>query len=1255
MKRRILAFVCMLSILLGMFAMPSAAASAEDSYYQVGYSKKDVNPWVDPKDPSKGIIKVGDDTKGIPLSGYGNAEERIATDMLDDNLDGIVGVGDGLFTTCTVVVDPDGSMVFFFTLDALSGYSDVTSKVKENVVKEIAALGGTVTADQIMVTGSHSHTSADMNSLNNNAEDTKRVAYFNYIVSQMTDAAVEAYEDSKGTRATMKRRQLNVFEDYGYQMNWVRHINVPLIVQEEYVYKSHIFGKYGDDHTDTVQGETGNVVYGSNFGYASYTKNLATEDIPGSSWLQPDVIGTKTTKLVSDGTNRQHVADPNQNMYLLTFEFEDDRDPVVMVNWRAHPDNIGNNGDYKYISSDYVGALRYRLEENKTQFGGDRNYRVGFWQGASGNINTHSAIDSHEPWVDETQKPVGYDKTTDTGFQKSTCPYRKYGYMLGEAALLNLENNIGSTVVCDVGSIATYMIPKYRTMQYKYSAEEIQAAKDFATEYNVTTLSQVNASVPSSAFPYKGVINSKYHWNKVYAQSKKSYVADTYTTGIGALMIGSDAAFVVSTCELFDRYSEDQSIVDNDWLTLLGDAYGMPFVLGYTNDYGGYIPNTMAYHYNDGEEYKGYNLVGAGSYEANTTPYAEGTGEALIKTYKRMLSVLNNPSIIHQSCPNCQKTVDWIGLTSLDASTETLNPGHYYLTEDIPMEYSVQKSIGTNGNKTVCLDLNGYTLSAPGRCFYLSSGVTLNVFNMINNIEEKNSGTTGKMIGHTASNNPGGGAFYVGGGCKLNLYGGTLEFQKQDGVLNSSGNPAYGVGYAGTVLVGGTMNIYGGIVQGGELVHSTYDSGAAPYNGCGGAIAISGVVNVYSGAVRSGSVPEGGFGPCIYLASTTGKIKLYGDAVVDDIYYRYKSDQSLTVSGTYTGTANLTFHDGIALSNGVVVGSAVENADISDAIITCSDTNADWGFLVENGKLLLCGYSNDTVAIIGSTEYSSLQDAVDAYNGSKIITMIQDETEPVAITKQDVYLDLNGHSISGQVTTSGNYTLYCKDTLTDDYTVQDDKYGRMTNIAAGSNVEGIPEASTMADDGYLKITETDGTSFHRVNLDLTHMTLRAVLSDGTCAPSVYYKSNFAGDEKVAAAVDYYGVAVSVQVIPDASNIESSACKFSKVSATFQSGKDANSANGTLLKGIMKEQNSPINNNKNANMPINGRAYIHTSDGYMMGEYAERTLKQQTEEADAEWIDLEDPQKESMITMYEKYSDILKKWSLPNLFGAVEYK
>ena len=79
MKKRFFALLCMLTIVLSVLALNIRAEAA--SNYQVGYAIRDINPWIDPNDHSKGLIQ------GINLGGQGSKDTiRFPSYVHDDTI-----------------------------------------------------------------------------------------------------------------------------------------------------------------------------------------------------------------------------------------------------------------------------------------------------------------------------------------------------------------------------------------------------------------------------------------------------------------------------------------------------------------------------------------------------------------------------------------------------------------------------------------------------------------------------------------------------------------------------------------------------------------------------------------------------------------------------------------------------------------------------------------------------------------------------------------------------------------------------------------------------------------------------------------------------------------------------------------------------------------------------------------------------------------------------------------------------------------
>lgn len=79
---------------------------------------------------------------------------------------------------------------------------------------------------------------------------------------------------------------------------------------------------------------------------------------------------------------------------------------------------------------------------------------------------------------------------------------------------------------------------------------------------------------------------------------------------------------------------------------------------------------------------------------------------------------------------------------------------------------------------------------------------------------------------------------------------------------------------------------------------------------------------------------------------------------------------------------------------------------------------------------------------------------------------------------------------------------------------------------------------------------------------------------------------------------------------------------------------------------MKDGNGDEINTRNAGMPVYGRAYIKTAEGYMFGASQERSLEKQIKDKDNMWDDLLNSQKAALIEMYDKYEATMEEMEIP---------
>ena len=540
-------------------------------------------------------------------------------------------------------------------------------------------------------------------------------------------------------------------------------------------------------------------------------------------------------------------------------------------------------------------------------------------------------------------------------------------------------------------------------------------------------------------------------------------------------------------------------------------------------------------------------------------------------------------------CEHCKKDVIWQALEADETSPES---GHYYAASD--MTEMIEKYIYID--RIVCVHLNGKTVSGVNRAFSVYSGGTLNIMG---------DGTLSGCGGTEKTSN--GGAININEGGTLNLYSGTLT---------SDEAAAEAVTNGGIVNVSGTFNMYGGLLTGGLCDNA----GPTVF------VETTGVLNVSGGSLEMGTVGTSSTS-CVY---NRGTAIISGDA--DVAYLLNKPNAKLNgpvlgdmliVRGDYTGTL------GCGVS-GIAVGMDIgnfEDGSLDNATVTMNKGTTYKIARIGNDAVITKGAAALLYAQDGTvTEYADLQSAVDAFTDtSDRIVLLTDVTDSVAVSA-DIILDLNGNSITGQLTGSG--TLRCRDSRTDDYTISDGCYGAV-----------VPGSCTVeADNGYMAVTVDETITFHKFEMALSSISLRQ------SEAGVYLTATFGGDEVVSANVESFGVVLNAWQIPTAENMETTSL-YSQFDASRWECGSAMSTTGTMLTGIMKQSNTPDINSVNGQMNIFGKAYVKTADGYIYSDLVCFDLRDILEQTSENWDDLTGTQKQKTADMYGVYASVMEGWSV----------
>ena len=488
-----------------------------------------------------------------------------------------------------------------------------------------------------------------------------------------------------------------------------------------------------------------------------------------------------------------------------------------------------------------------------------------------------------------------------------------------------------------------------------------------------------------------------------------------------------------------------------------------------------------------------------------------------------------------------------------------------------------------------------------------------------------------------------------------NITGGMTIY---DGIYDMDGAYCDSASVVYNASTNSTLNIYGGDIRCG--INPTSKQGA---------IYSTGPVGLYGGKITGSKTTSAAAG-AVHMGNNSSKLTISGDVeVTGNSRVTIAGDGTITAvapanifakpaqlkfAGTFTGNVGISPVSGTALTTpetGMKIGVS-DNAVLNGTITI--DGYKEYTAKVSGSDVVLCSsYPAITDHGMNTYYYSSLAEAIADYpGGESVIHLGQDVKETVTIT-QTTYINLDGCDIAG-VSVNEGATLYVFDGKTNDYTVEDgDGYGKIGTISGKGTVSALPDGTAIAQDGYLMITESDGTSFHRLNLDTVAIGLRAA------DVGLYYQSQFGGDEVIKRNIKAYGTAMGAGQYPTYKNKT-----YTRIEdmSTWTPGMDANGnsnnlGNGVLLKGIMTEGGNT--NKANSATRIYSCAYVELPDGTrVQGNIACYSLKEVFEGAtglvgiDARWDTYDEDTQAPLVTMYETFEKVMSTWKIPRIKATV---
>lgn len=300
--------------------------------------------------------------------------------------------------------------------------------------------------------------------------------------------------------------------------------------------------------------------------------------------------------------------------------------------------------------------------------------------------------------------------------------------------------------------------------------------------------------------------------------------------------------------------------------------------------------------------------------------------------------------------------------------------------------------------------------------------------------------------------------------------------------------------------------------------------------------------------------------------------------------------------------------------------------DNAVAIAMAAGVNGGFGYgytyLGNEAVIYITGMSTKVTDDAGVSYFSTLSTALNnSVDGSKL-RLVSDVAGDFTTT-HTLELDLNGYDIAGNFTAT-NVVAY--DSQTDDYIASNGNgYGIITGTVSGV----VPA------EGYIAVSETSGLSFHKVDLALDKLVLKAD------SAGLYYTGSFLYDEVVAENALAYGVTLSTQNEKPVADDTDAGSLYTT------------SGNSVLVKDIISEENTAEQNIRNAKQKVYARAYLKLTDGEVLYSEANTTnLQAMVETVDAvAWDRLRDAQKAALTAMYQTYAEEMATWNIPNLKSA----
>ena len=243
-------------------------------------------------------------------------------------------------------------------------------------------------------------------------------------------------------------------------------------------------------------------------------------------------------------------------------------------------------------------------------------------------------------------------------------------------------------------------------------------------------------------------------------------------------------------------------------------------------------------------------------------------------------------------------------------------------------------------------------------------------------------------------------------------------------------------------------------------------------------------------------------GADICSSNKTGKYVQQGTPGTEPKTYQYTQNKSSVTAHEIPITA-------AKLHNANNTYTETANASAGQTIPYCTCSDCDKGkWLKDIAAIINNGTQGDT--------YSTLEAAVKAYSPdnttapTNYIKLLHSTTEkPISVNNKSLYLDLNGRTVTGDISVTSGYKLYGMDNSSKEYVAPSGKIvGTVKGYAPTYQTPGDTNDRYVAIQGLEEDGRTKNLSFHHFNISVTGY--RFELKAPECA--LFFIGKFQGDE-----------------------------------------------------------------------------------------------------------------------------------------------